>query len=85
MKKVGIELLLGTDNAMLNSPDILSELKYVKSITPLLSDEQLLNMITYTARKVLNLSPSILGPSFPADFVVLDKKTLKALYISYGR
>ena len=85
MKKVGIELLLGTDNAMLNSPNILDELKYIKSVTSVFSVDELLNMITYTARKVLNLSPCILGPNYPADFAVLDKKTLKALYISISR
>ena len=85
LKKVGIELLLGTDNAMLNSPDVLDELKYVKNMTSVFSVGELLNMITYNARKVLNLSPSILGSNSPADFVVLDKKTLDTLYISCGK
>lgn len=85
LKKSGIELLLGTDNAMLSSLDILDELRYVKNMTSVFSVDELLNMITYTARKALNLSPSILGSSSPADFVVLDKKTLKTLYISCGK
>ena len=85
LKKIGIELLLGTDNAMLSSLDILDELRYVKNMTSVFSVDELLNMITYTARKALNLSPSILGSSSPADFVVLDKKTLKTLYISCGK
>ena len=85
LKKVGIELLLGTDNAMLNPPDVLDELKYVKNMTSVFSVGELLNMITYNARKVLNLSPSILGSNSPADFVVLDKKTLDTLYISCGK
>jgi len=85
LKKIGIELLLGTDNAMLSSLDILDELRYVKDVAPVFSVDELLNMITYTARKALNLSPSILGSSSPADFVVLDKKTLKTLYISCGK
>ena len=77
--------MLGTDNAMLNSPNILDELKYIKSVTSVFSVDELLNMITYTARKVLNLSPCILEPNYPADFIVLDKKTLKTLFISSSR
>lgn len=82
MKKVGVEILLGTDNAMLNPPNVLDELKFLKDTTDIYNLEQLLNMITFTPRKVLNLSPCILGSNLPADFIVLDKKTLKTLYIS---
>jgi len=82
MKKSGVKLLLGTDNSMINSPNIIEELKYVKTITSIFSNEQLLMMITYNARKALNLSPNILGPNSPADFVVLDKNNLETLYIS---
>jgi len=85
MKKVGVEILLGTDNAMLNSSDILEELRNIKSMSSIFSDEELLDMITYSARKALNLGPSILGSGYPADFVVLDKKTLKILYISNSK
>lgn len=81
MKKVGVKLLLGTDNAMLNTPNVLDELKNVKKMTNVFSDEELLNMITYFPRKVLNLGRNILGPNSPADFVVLDKKTLNTLYV----
>ena len=82
MKKIGVEILLGTDNAMLNSPNVLDELKFLNDTTDIYSLEQLLNMITFTPRKVLNLSLCILGPITPADFIVLDKNTLKTLYIS---
>jgi len=82
MKKVDVEILLGTDNAMLNLPNVLDELKFLKGTTDIYNLEQLLNMITFTSRKVLNLSPCILGSNSPADFIVLDKNTLKTLYIS---
>jgi len=81
MKKVGVKIMLGTDNAMLNTPDVLDELRQLKKMSNIFSVEELLNMITYLPRKVLNLSPNILGPNSPADFVVLDKKTLKPLYV----
>ncbi len=82
MKKVGVNLLLGTDNAMLNSPVILDEIHYVKSISRDFSMFDLLYMTTYGARKALNLDCDILGSNSRADFVVLDKKSLKPLYIS---
>jgi len=84
LKKVGVNLLLGTDNAMINSPVILDEIHYIKSISKDFSITELLNMITFGARKVLNLDCDILGPNSKADFIVLDKKTLKPLYNSIG-
>lgn len=82
LKKVGVDLLLGTDNAMLNSPVILDEIKYVKSISKDYSTFELLYMTTIGARKALNLDCDILGPNSKADFIVLEKKSLKPLYIS---
>jgi cytosine/adenosine deaminase-related metal-dependent hydrolase len=84
MKKIGIETLFGTDNSMLNSPNIIDEIKFVKSKYREFSVEELLYLITFNARKALNLDCDILGANSRADFVVLDKKTLKPLYISNG-
>jgi cytosine/adenosine deaminase-related metal-dependent hydrolase len=81
-KKVGINVLLGTDNAMLNSPNVLDEIFFVKKCCNVFSDLDLLNMVTYGPRKVLNLECDILGSNSKAEFVVLDKKTLKPLYVS---
>ena len=81
LRKVGIKFMIGTDNCMINSPNILDEINFIlknNTIFPL--DELLINS-TYLPRKVLNLSPSILGPNPPTDFLVLDKKSLKPLYI----
>jgi cytosine/adenosine deaminase-related metal-dependent hydrolase len=82
LKKLKIDLLLGTDNAMLNSPAILDEIKFINSVTKEFSIIELLNMITYFARKALNLDCDILGPNSKADFVVLDKKSLIPLFVS---
>lgn len=84
LKKVDIELLLGTDNAMLNSPSILDEINYLRSVSKEYSIMELLYMTTFGARKVLNLDCDILGSNSKADFVVLDKKSLRPLYISAG-
>ena len=79
--KIGIDIMLGTDNAMLNTPNILDELKYVKNMTKMFSIENLLNMITYNPRKALNLDYSILDLNSLNEFMVLDKKTLSTLFI----
>jgi len=84
MKKVGINIMFGTDNSMLNSPNILDEIKFVKNKYKEFSMEELLNIITFRARKALNLDCDILGANSKADFVVLDEKTLKPLYVSIG-
>jgi len=85
MKKVGIDIMLGTDNAMLNSPNILDEMTYLNAQFNEFSTEELLNMITYIPRKALNWDDCILGPDSPAKFIVLDKKSLKPLYISIDK
>ena len=83
MKKTGVNILFGTDNAMLKSCNIVDEISYIKNNFKEFTTKELLSMITYAPRKALNLNCSILCPSSPADFVVLDKKDLRTLYISY--
>ena len=67
---------------MLNTPVILDEINYVRSITNVFSIMELLYMTTFGARKALNLEGDILGSNSKADLVVLGKKSLKPLYIS---
>jgi len=81
LKNKQVDILVGTDNAMLNSTSVLDEIKYIKSISKFFSTEELLYIITYGSRKALNLDYFILGPNSPAEFVVLDKKSLNPLYI----
>ncbi|RLF29904.1 MAG: hypothetical protein DRN08_00645 [Thermoplasmata archaeon] len=83
MRQTGVDIMLGTDNAMLSPPNVLDELKYLKNMCREFSLKELLNMITYIPRKALNLDYNILGVNSLADFVVLDKKSLKPVYISY--
>ena len=82
LKKVGVDLLIGTDNAMLNNPSVLDEIVFVKKCCKGFLNLDLLNMVTYEPRKVLNLECDILGSNSKAEFVVLDEKTLKPLYVS---
>ena len=81
MKKIGLNLMLGTDNAMLNTPNILDELKYLKKNTKGFSIEELMYMITYNPRKALNLDCDILVQNSPSNFVVLDRGSLEIVYV----
>jgi len=82
MKKTRVDLMLGTDNAMLNTPNVLEELRYLKNSTTVFSTQELLDMITYTPRKALNLDDCIHGPNSSCNFVVLDRESLKSVYVS---
>ncbi len=85
MKKIGIDIMIGTDNAMLNAPSVLDEIRYIQSLSTEFTKWELLQMITYIPRKALNLDVDIPDLNSPAEFVVLDKKYLKTLYISAHR
>jgi cytosine/adenosine deaminase-related metal-dependent hydrolase len=81
MKKTGLTLLLGTDNAMINNPDVLEEVKVLQK-TGLFSLEELLTTVTYTPRKALNLDDCIQGRDLSEKYIVLEKDSLKLLYAS---
>lgn len=81
MKKTGVTLLLGTDNAMLNTPDVLEEVKVLQK-TGIYSLEELLTTITYTPRKALNLDDCIQGRDLSEKYIVLERNSLKLLYAS---
>ncbi len=80
MKKTGVTLLLGTDNAMINNPDVLEEVKVLQK-TKLFSLEELLTTVTYTPRKALNLDDSIQGRNLLNHFIVLERDSLKPLFV----
>ena len=81
MEKLNINLMLGTDNSMINNPNILTELIYYKKISKIRNIENLLNMITYNPRKALNHKYNILDLKSSKEFIVLDKKTLDIIKI----
>ncbi len=81
MKKTGVTILLGTDNAMLNNPDVLEEVKVLQK-TGIYSLEELLTTVTYTPRKALNLDDCIQGRDLSEKYIVLERNSLKLLYAS---
>jgi cytosine/adenosine deaminase-related metal-dependent hydrolase len=82
MKETGVSLLLGTDNAMISTPNVLDEIKYIIETTNVFSLTELFNMVTYLPRKVLSHDYEVLGVDSLADFIVLDKKYLKPIAVS---
>jgi len=81
MKKTGVTILLGTDNAMINTPDVIEEVRLLYK-TGLFSLEELLTNVTYTPRKALNLDDCIQGRNLSEKFIVLEMNSLKLLYVS---
>jgi len=81
MKKIGVPLMLGTDNAMINTPDVIQEVRVLLK-TGFFALEELLTNVTYTPRKALNLDDCIQGRNLSEKFIVLERDSLRPLYIS---
>ena len=82
MLKLGFKISIGTDNIMLNSPDLLQELDYLwkviksqsfkyssNSITP----KELLKMITVNPGEMFNLNSGSIQIGNYADLLFIDK------------
>jgi len=81
MKKTGITMLLGTDNAMINTPDVTEEVRLLRQ-TCVFTVEELLTNVTYSPRKALNLDDCIQGRNLWEHVIVLDRESLKPVYVS---
>jgi cytosine/adenosine deaminase-related metal-dependent hydrolase len=80
MKNHHLTLLLGTDNAMINTADIIEEVRFLHT-QKLFSMEELLTMVTYTPRKALNLEDGIQGLNLLKHFVVLETASFQPVYV----
>jgi cytosine/adenosine deaminase-related metal-dependent hydrolase len=77
----GLTLMLGSDNAMLQSPNVLDDARALAT-AGIFPTDSLLEMVTTTPRKVLRIPDHIQGLN-PMDYiVVLDKQTLNPLFQS---
>ena len=70
---------IGTDNVMLNSPDILRELDYTWKVSrategEMLRAQELLKMSTINAAQILRLNTGCIEAGRAADLVFIDKK-----------
>jgi cytosine/adenosine deaminase-related metal-dependent hydrolase len=81
MRKTGVTLLLGTDNGMINTPDVLEEVNVLRKNTTF-TIEELLTMVTFTPRKALNLTDCIQARDLSEKYIVLERDSLKLIYAS---
>src|SRR5215208_5089011 len=70
---------IGTDNVMLNSPDILRELDYTWKVSrategEMLRPQELLKMSTINAAQILRLNTGCIEAGRAADLIFIDKK-----------
>jgi cytosine/adenosine deaminase-related metal-dependent hydrolase len=76
----GINLCLGTDNVMINSPNLwreaefLSKLSYLQEEKKPLKPKEILRMITVNGAKMLNLNSGVIEKEKKADLIFLDKE-----------
>ncbi|MGC9517199.1 MAG: amidohydrolase family protein [Methanomicrobiales archaeon] len=74
----GINMLLGTDNVMFNTPNMLSEMEYSLKVTrgyykEYFSPREIFKMATYNAGKALNLDIGCIKEGMMADLMVLEQ------------
>jgi cytosine/adenosine deaminase-related metal-dependent hydrolase len=75
----GCLVAIGTDNVMLNSPDILRELDYIWKASrategEMIKPRELLKMATVNAAEILRLNSGCIEAGRAADLIFIDKK-----------
>jgi len=75
----GCLVAIGTDNVMLNSPDILRELDYIWKASrategEMIEPRELLKMATVNAAEILRLNSGCIEAGRAADLIFIDKK-----------
>ena len=81
MQKFGCNITIGTDNVMINSPDIFREMDYLWKVTMGISQNRfdprlILKMATVNAGKMLNQKIGSIKENYLADCIFIDKKSL---------
>ena len=81
MQKFGCNITIGTDNVMINSPDVFREMDYLWKVTMGMSQnrfnpKQILKMATVNAGKMLNQKIGCIRENYLADCVFIDKNSL---------
>ena len=81
MQKCGCEIALGTDNVMINSPDIFREMDYLWKVTmglhkKRIDPKEILKMATVNAGKILHRDIGIIETGKLADCIFIDKHSI---------
>jgi cytosine/adenosine deaminase-related metal-dependent hydrolase len=79
MLKQDCLVAIGTDNVMLNSPDILREMDYIWKASrategEMIEAQELLKMATINAAQILRLNTGCIEAGRAADLLFIDKK-----------
>ena len=81
MKKSGCTIALGTDNVMINSPDMFREMDYLWKVTmgvhkKRINPKEILKMATVNGGKILNKDIGVIENGKIADCIFIDKHAL---------
>ena len=81
MQKSGCTLALGTDNVMINSPDMFREMDFIWKVTmgihkKRIDPKEILKMATVNGGKILNKPIGVIQSGKIADCIFLDKHAL---------
>ena len=79
MLRQGCLMAIGTDNVMLNSPDMLRELDYIWKVSrttegEMIEPRELLKMATINAARILRLNSGSIEAGRAADLIFIDKR-----------
>jgi len=81
MLKSGCKVAIGTDNIMINSPDMFREMDYIwktsRSSGINLDAKNVLKMATINASEILHLNSGCIEIGRSADFIFLDKTSIE--------
>ena len=81
MQKSGCTIGLGTDNVMINSPDMFREMDFIWKVTmglhkKRIEPKEILKMATVNGGKIMNKNIGIIKSGYLADCIFLDKHAL---------
>ncbi|MBL7018036.1 MAG: amidohydrolase family protein [Nitrosopumilus sp.] len=81
MQKSGCTIGLGTDNVMINSPDMFREMDFIWKVTmglhkKRIEPKEILKMATVNGGKIINKNIGIIKSGYLADCIFLDKHAL---------
>ena len=81
MQKSGCTIGLGTDNVMINSPDMFREMDFIWKVTmglhkKRIEPKDILKMATVNGGKIINKNIGIIKSGYLADCIFLDKHAL---------
>jgi cytosine/adenosine deaminase-related metal-dependent hydrolase len=81
MKKAGCTIALGTDNVMINSPDMFREMDYLWKVTmgihkKSIDPKEILKMATVNGGKILRKNVGVIENGKFADCIFIDKHSL---------